>query len=91
MQLEDLEGHVEVLVFPKTYARYGQQLDADTVTLVSGRLDSDEVLDNMRRRPDSEHRRLINRGILDLIERALSTSVEELPDDAIEMFYWQAE
>jgi len=49
-----------------------------------GRLDSDEVLDNMRRRPDSEHRRLINRGILDLIERALSTSVEELPDDAIE-------
>ena len=49
-----------------------------------GRLDCDEVLDNMRRRPESEHRRLINRGILDLIERALSTSVEELPDDAIE-------
>lgn len=49
-----------------------------------GRLDADLLLENLRRRPDSEHRRLINRGVLDLIERALSSSVNELPEEAID-------
>jgi DNA polymerase-3 subunit alpha len=42
LQLEDLEGHVDVLVFPKTYAACEQQLEADRATLVSGRVENDE-------------------------------------------------
>ena len=42
LQLEDLEGHVDVLVFPKTYVAYEQQLEGDRATLVSGRVESDE-------------------------------------------------
>jgi DNA polymerase-3 subunit alpha len=46
LQLEDLGGHVDVLVFPKTYAACDQQLEGDRPTLVSGRVESDE--DNLR-------------------------------------------
>ena len=49
-----------------------------------GGLAADDLLANLRRRPEAEHRDLINRGVLDLIERALSTSVGELPEHAIE-------
>ncbi len=40
--LEDLEGLVEVLVFPKTYDACQQLLEDDLAVLVTGRLDVDE-------------------------------------------------
>ena len=40
--LEDRTGGVEVVVFPKTYERCGDVLDADRLVVVSGRLDRDE-------------------------------------------------
>jgi DNA polymerase-3 subunit alpha len=40
--LEDLEGAVEVLCFPKTYEQYGVHLAEDAVVLVKGRLDKRE-------------------------------------------------
>jgi DNA polymerase-3 subunit alpha len=42
MLLEDLEGLVEVLVFPKTYEACQKTLDNDRAVLVKGRLESDE-------------------------------------------------
>jgi DNA polymerase-3 subunit alpha len=42
MQLEDLEGHVEVLVFPKTYAACEGRLTSDRATLVTGRVEIEE-------------------------------------------------
>ena len=42
MELEDVEGSVEVLVFPRTYATYETMLEADCPTLIHGRLDIDE-------------------------------------------------
>ena len=42
------------------------------------------VLKNLRRRPPSEHRRLLNRGLSDLIERALSLASEELEDKGLD-------
>jgi DNA polymerase-3 subunit alpha len=42
LQLEDLEGHVEVLVFPKTYAGCEQRLAGDRATLITGRLENEE-------------------------------------------------
>ncbi|MGI5839654.1 MAG: DNA polymerase III subunit alpha [bacterium] len=38
--LEDLEGSVEVVVFPKIYAKYGKDIQNDAVLMVSGRLSS---------------------------------------------------
>jgi len=38
--LEDLEGSVEVVVFPKVYARYGKDIQNDIVLMVIGRLSS---------------------------------------------------
>jgi DNA polymerase-3 subunit alpha len=37
--LEDLGAAVEVMVFPKTMAQYGEMLDEDAVICVKGRLD----------------------------------------------------
>jgi DNA polymerase-3 subunit alpha len=37
--LEDLEGSVEVMVFPQTYAQVGARLAQDAVLVVKGRLD----------------------------------------------------
>ncbi|MSQ01677.1 MAG: hypothetical protein EXR71_07260 [Myxococcales bacterium] len=50
----------------------------------SGRLPVDAVLKNLRKRPASEHRRLLNRGLVDLVERGLWLASEELDDTAIE-------
>jgi hypothetical protein len=49
-----------------------------------GELSFEPFLDNLRRRPPAEHRRLLSRGLMDLIERGLSSSCEELTEDAIE-------
>ncbi len=56
----------------------GVEVDAD------GRLPVEAVLKNLRKRPASEHRRLLNRGLVDLIERGLSLASEDLDDAAIE-------
>lgn len=42
------------------------------------------VLKNLKKRPVSEHRRLLNRGLGDLIERALSLADESLSEDQLE-------
>ena len=49
-----------------------------------GRLPTGQVVKNLRRRPVSEHRRLLNRALSDLIERALSVSDEVLDEDGLE-------
>jgi len=49
-----------------------------------GTLPDDHLLRNMNKRPPTEHRRLLNQGLLNLIERTLSLAVEELPDEAID-------
>ena len=36
MTLEDLDGSVEVLIFPESYAKFGQSLKADTAIFVCG-------------------------------------------------------
>jgi DNA polymerase-3 subunit alpha len=40
--LEDLRGAIEVMVFPKTMAEYGQLLVQDTILKIQGRLDTKE-------------------------------------------------
>jgi DNA polymerase-3 subunit alpha len=42
VQLEDLQGQVEVLVFPKCYEVSQAQLEQDRPTMIIGRLESDE-------------------------------------------------
>src|SRR6476659_1301057 len=42
--LEDLEGAIEVMVFPGTYAQVSTQLVEDSVVLVRGRLDRREEI-----------------------------------------------
>jgi len=49
-----------------------------------GTLSPNAILHNLRRRPAPEHRRLLNRGLGDLIERSLSAACEELEDEAID-------
>jgi DNA polymerase-3 subunit alpha len=43
IQLEDLEGIVEVLIFPDTYSRSQKLIYADAPLLVKGKLDSDDA------------------------------------------------
>jgi hypothetical protein len=50
----------------------------------AGTLPSHAVLENLRRRPPSEQRRLLNQGMLDLIDRALDKAADELPDPAFD-------
>ncbi len=45
-----------------------------------GRFSPPAALANLQRQPKAEHRRLVDRGIMDLIERALSYAVEEMSD-----------
>lgn len=49
-----------------------------------GTMNPNAILHNLRRRPAAEHRRLLNTGLLDLIERALSAACESLDDDALD-------
>jgi hypothetical protein len=51
---------------------------------LDGSLDVDRVFDNLQTRPSAEQRSLLDRGLMDFIERALSTAAEELPDDALD-------
>jgi hypothetical protein len=49
-----------------------------------GTLPVNLIVKNLRKRPLGEHRRLLNRGLADLIERALSAADEELDVDGFE-------
>lgn len=49
-----------------------------------GTLPVARLMSNLRNRPASEHRRLLNKALEDLCERALSQSMDELSDDAID-------
>jgi hypothetical protein len=49
-----------------------------------GRLPVAQVVKNLRKRPAGEHRRLLNRGLSDLIERALSAADEVLDVEGFE-------
>jgi DNA polymerase-3 subunit alpha len=40
--LEDLYGSIEVIVFPKTFARFGPLLSGDAVVVVKGRVDFED-------------------------------------------------
>ena len=43
-ELEDLEGSVEVMVFPRTMQEHGPKLEDDTIVLVRGRLENSDDL-----------------------------------------------
>lgn len=49
-----------------------------------GRLPAESVIKNLRRRPASEQRQLLNNGLENLIERALSITGDTLDDDSFE-------
>ncbi len=51
---------------------------------VRGRLPVETVLKNLRKRPASEHRRLLNRGMQDVIDRALSVAGDEFEEAQLE-------
>ena len=51
---------------------------------IKGAVDIARVMKNLGKRPQAEHRRLVNRGVRDLIDRALSSTFEELGDEAVE-------
>jgi hypothetical protein len=46
-----------------------------------GTLPIEKVLRNLLQRPESEHRQLLNRGLVDLIERGLSMVMDEVMDE----------
>lgn len=52
--------------------------------LPDGRLPVATLVKNLRRRPEAEHRRLLNRGLSDLIDRALSLANEALDEAHLE-------
>ena len=45
-----------------------------------GAVDAGSLLRNLRRRPTTEHRRLVNDGLSDLLERLLTAAMDDLPD-----------
>lgn len=65
---------------PARFAALLQDLQLDD----EGRLPVPGVLENLRQRPNFEHRRLITDGLADLVERMLSVAADELSDPAID-------
>ena len=49
-----------------------------------GSLPDEVVLANLNRRPESERKRLLSRGLMHITDRALSIAADELDDDAID-------
>lgn len=49
-----------------------------------GGLPVDDVLQNLQIRPEAEHRRLLTKGLTNLVERYLSICFEDLSDEAID-------
>lgn len=65
---------------PSAYAVVFQGLEAR----LDGTFDVSAAARNIKRRPEGEHRRLIDNGTMDLIERGLSYAVAELDDQAMD-------
>lgn len=76
------QSRVQLLIegTPGSYASLFKGVEVDA----HGRLPVEVVLRNLRKRPASEHRRLLNRGLSDVIERALSLASEELDERGLE-------
>ncbi len=53
----------------------------------TGELPEEQVLDHLYARPASEHRQLIKNAMLDIIERALSSAADELPDEQFDSVF----
>ena len=45
LNVEDLVGNIEVIVFPKTYSKYGNLLNEDNKVLLTGRISGEEERD----------------------------------------------
>lgn len=65
---------------PSRYAALLQDVQVDA----EGRIPEAAVLANLQDRPPSEHRQLINETLVDIIERALSSAADELPDETFD-------
>lgn len=65
---------------PGAFAALFKNVEVDE----TGGLPIESVLKNLRKRPASEHRRLLNRGLGDLIERALGLASESMDDATLE-------
>jgi hypothetical protein len=76
------QSRVQLLIegTPGAFASLFKGVEVDA----QGRLPVETVMRNLRRRPASEHRRLLNRGLSDVIERALSLASEELDEQHLE-------
>jgi DNA polymerase-3 subunit alpha len=86
LRLEDLEGHADVLIFPKCFAAFQQEIERDRAVMIVGRLEHDEdhprliadslcALDDLRERQvEAVHLRLDAQQLDEgLVARLLST------------------
>jgi hypothetical protein len=64
-------------------ARYAM-LFLDLQASQDGAIPEREVLRNLHHRPNTEHRQLLNEGLVDLIERSLSLAADDLTDQAVD-------
>ena len=80
------EGHgstaIQLLV-DGSPSQYSALFEATRVSTL-GTLPPPAILRNVRQRPEPEQRRLLNQGMLDLLDRALSRAADDLPDEAID-------
>lgn len=60
---------------------------AEVRVTVDGTLPEEQVLDHLYSRPQTEHRQLIKNAMLDIIERALSSAADELPDEQFDSVF----
>ena len=52
-----------------------------------GTLPAEQVITNLQARPPTEHRQLMNQTLIDVIERALSSAADDLPDQVFDDMY----
>ncbi len=53
----------------------------------AGEIPDAELIENLASRPPTEHRQLLNSGLLDVVDRAISSAADELPDEAFDAMY----
>ncbi len=92
--LEDLQGSIEVTVFPKTLEKHGHQLADDLVVSVRGRLDKRDdsrigfmatditVLEGLKVGQEVLHLRLTARSLTEKVIDQLKAILNEHPGDA---------
>ncbi|MCO4744066.1 MAG: hypothetical protein KC912_04710 [Proteobacteria bacterium] len=56
----------------------------DVTANAKGAIPHFEVLRNLYSRPPTEHRRLLQQGVLNLIDRSMSIAADDLPDDGLD-------